>query len=329
MAGWVDRRVDSVRIFLQRLSTAMQVLLLLAIALISVSLLWLSSALPTNTFSEFLNAVATGILVSAGFAFAQQTITGHVTFDLLRRGVSDQIRDSLVQLNDTFVPTHDFRATDQPEPNLNRVLMDDLNESQRFWFKGMSARHTADRIMRQSNGRLEVRIIMPDLTIPESLDARANYMRRYKMAGASRDSIKQGIVVGLVGLYEARDRCAKIEIFLTPTPSLDRIEMFDRSVWISLFSSLSGGGTRYPRTLRFAEKSLLRQTSHEEFFLTMEASNVRRIEITPRTSRNQFSDIYRVATGEELTTEVFNSNLASFNSFRDPIAPRPDGKPTS
>jgi hypothetical protein len=65
----------------------MQALLLSVVGLGATALLWAATLVHSQTWKEFLNAVATGLLVSAAFGIAQALITSKVSTELLRASV--------------------------------------------------------------------------------------------------------------------------------------------------------------------------------------------------------------------------------------------------
>ncbi|MBY8854260.1 hypothetical protein K7G98_40885, partial [Saccharothrix sp. MB29] len=84
------------------------------------------------------------------------------------------------------------------------------------------------------------------------------YLLRHEGADGDYDTIvarlREQIHVGLVGLFLARGRCSNIDLTIVSDPPLDRLELFDDSAWLTLYSNTSAGVVRlYPRTLRFTE----------------------------------------------------------------------------
>jgi hypothetical protein len=234
-------------------------MLVLAVATLLAIGLLLLSAKTNGDVRTSLQAFATGIFVSVSFGFVQSAFTGHITVDILRH----DLLASLETVYRSFLPTHEFRGSDEPDEEFNKLLADDLKRSSLFWFRGVSARFSADRVIRNNKPNLEVKLILPDLTVDGSLSARANYlMRNHIGEGASGGHvetvarIRRTVEVGIVGLIEARLHCASIELILVANPSLDRVEIFADAVWITLFSSAEAGQT-FPPAVRFTKDSTL------------------------------------------------------------------------
>jgi hypothetical protein len=102
---------------LKRLSRGMQALLLTVVALGATVLLWSATLIPSGTWKEFLNAIATGLLVSAAFGIAQTLITSRVATELLRSSVVEEVSRSLAQANNAYYPISEY-----PEVRLTHFL---------------------------------------------------------------------------------------------------------------------------------------------------------------------------------------------------------------
>jgi hypothetical protein len=124
------------------------------------------------------------------------------------------------------------------------------------------------------------------------------------------------IRMGLVGLYVARSHCTRIDITMVAEPPLDRIEMFDDSVWITLYSDAGGAGSLYPRTLRFTEGSFIDNMERAEFARISGSRQARHLLITPDTTRRDFTAQYEEATGTRLPVRQFAELAERFHAFR-------------
>ncbi len=131
---------------LKRLSRGMQALLLSVVALGATGLLWTATLVPSKTWKEFLNAVATGLLVSAAFGIAQALITSKVATEMLRTSVVEEVSRSLALSSNAYYPMTEFSASSEPDPQFNILLNQDLARSSTFWFRGMSGRYAAARL---------------------------------------------------------------------------------------------------------------------------------------------------------------------------------------
>jgi hypothetical protein len=298
----------------------MQFALLVLVGGISVGLFWWSSVLPSGSWKSFFQAVATGLLVSAAFGVAQALVTGRVSTELLRESVVTEVNQSLSESNQAFFPTHDFPSSVTPNPTFNAQLMADLDESSIFWFRGLSARYTAARLVDTRSVNLQFRAIIPDLTVPHSLDNRVNYLLHHRLcedavSGQVYDRVKHDIWTGLVALFHARHACASMDVTLTPSQVLDRFELFRSSVWVTLFTDVTQG-TLFPRTLRFSSASIFYRMQEADMLNLQQSPACRSFRITQRMKRSEFAQLFKDMTGQVLTDELFNELTDEFESFR-------------
>jgi len=309
---------------LKRLSRGMQALLLAVVALGATVLLWVATQVHQPTWKEFLNALATGLLVSAAFGIAQALITSRVTTEMLRASVVDEVSRSLAQSNNAYIPSNEFPASNAPGVQFNGLLSRDLARSTNFWFRGMSSRYTAARLALNQNGALQAHLILPDPKIPGTLQGRIDYAIRHEIypdlsAEDIRSMLKHNISLGLVGLLGACHRCAIMELILTPMPLLDRYEIFRDAIWVTLYSD-PGQGTKFPRTLRFPVSSVMYRMQEADCLQTRNHPSSRLIEVPRALSDDDMVETFNKITGEELTKADLTRLSAEFREFSNNFA---------
>lgn len=301
-------------------------LLLLVLVVVSGSALGVSTAMAAGTVRNLVIALGTGTLIAAIVGFGQTLITANATHRAMVTPLIEENRRALQELsaeyrslNREFFPTHVFEPTDSPNPAFNRLLMQDLQASRQFLFRGFSGRHAAARLL-LARGDRELRAVVADPTERSAIIGRARYLARHEGPGADIDAIEAGLLdeirMGLVGLYLARNHCTRIDITMVAEPPLDRIEMFDDSVWIALYSDAGGAGSLYPRTLRFTEGSFIDNMERAEFVRISGSRQARHLLITPDTTRRDFTTQYEEATGTRLPVRQFAELAERFHAFR-------------
>jgi hypothetical protein len=308
---------------LKRLSRGMQALLLSLVALGATVLLWAATLVPSQTWKEFLNAVATGLLVSAAFGIAQTLLTSKVTTDVLRTSIMEEVSRSLAHSSSAYYPISEFSASSVPDPQFNTRLSQDLANSSTFWFRGMSGRYTAARLALNQNVRLQAYLILPDPRVPGTLEGRIDYANRHQLypgldSDEIRERIQKDINHGIVGLFEASHRCAILELILTPMPVLDRYEIFRDAIWVTLFSD-PGRGTNFPRTLRFSSSSVMYLMQQADCLQIRSHPSSRLIQ--PRTiSEADLIHSFNEITGQNVTRDGYMKLKKEFYSFTDDFA---------
>jgi hypothetical protein len=220
-------------------------------------------------------------------------------------------------MNQEFFPTHIFEPTAEPNPALNRLLMADLQQARQYLFRGFSGRHAAARLL-LSKAEWEFRAVIADPRNATGIGGRARYLLRHSASEADYDTVydrlNEEIRIGLVGLFLARSRCTRIEVSVVADPPIDRMEIFDDSVWVTLYSDVRATA-EFPRTLRFSEGSFIYNMQRAEFGRTSASPHAHHLVITPDTSRQDFIKQFQKITGTQLTEEQFLELNAEFYNF--------------
>lgn len=299
--------------------------LLLLILLVTSGLTMIaSSAMAAGTGRNLVTAVATGTLVSAVVGFGQTLVTATATQRAMLTPLIEESRQALRDLsaeyrsmNREFFPTHVFEPTAEPDPAFNRLMMQDLRSTRQYLFRGFSGRHAAARLL-LSRAEWEIRAVVADPRNLSGISGRARYLIRHSAADVDHDTINarlhQEIRIGLVGLYLARSRCSRMEVTVISDPPIDRLEIFDDSVWVALYSD-ARSTDEYPRTLRFSEGSFIYNMERADFARISASSHAHHLVITPGTTRDEFIAQFETVTGSTLTEEQFLELNAEFHSF--------------
>lgn len=302
-------------------------LLLLSLMVTSGSALAISSTMDQGALRTFLTSVGTGTLISAVVGFGQTLITSSAAQRALITPVVEESRRALRELTTEyraldreFFPTHVFEPTARPDPAFNQVMMQDLERTRLYVFRGFAGRYAAGRLL-LSQSECELRAVLADPRDDEAISGRARYLLRNEGVDGDYDAIaarlREQISIGLVGLFLARGRCSRIDLTIVSDPPLDRLELFDDSVWLTLYSNTSAGVIRlYPRTVRFSEGSFIYGMERAEFLRISNSKAGLHIVITPGTSRADFLALFEKITGNPLTDDGFRSLEEKFHRFR-------------
>jgi hypothetical protein len=302
-------------------------LLLLSLVVTSGSALAISSGMDQGALRTFLTSVGTGTLISAVVGFGQTLITSSAAQRALITPVVEESRRALRDLTTEyraldreFFPTHVFEPTARPDPAFNQVMMQDLERTRLYVFRGFAGRYAAGRLL-LSQSECELRAVLADPRDDDAISGRARYLLRNEGVDGDYDAIsarlREQISIGLVGLFLARGRCSRIDLTMVSDPPLDRLELFDDSVWLTLYSNTSAGVIRlYPRTVRFSEGSFIYGMERAEFLRISNSKAGLHIVITPGTSRADFLALFEKITGNPLTEDGFRSLEEKFHRFR-------------
>jgi hypothetical protein len=306
-------------------------LLVLLMLITSGVLLTLSGRATSNALRDLITAVGTGALVSALVTTGQTLLTATASRQVLVDSLVDESRQAMRDLtteyrsmNNEFFPTHVFESTPEPDPAFNRLMMADLHSTRHYLFRGFSARHAAARTLLAHSLERELRVVIADPRDRNSINSRARYLLRQSDVSGSYTEISaqlyEEICTGLVGLYVARGRCTRIDITVSSNPPADRFELFDDSIWVALFSDVSGTCARYPRTLRFQRTSFIFNMQHSEFVRICNSRTAMHESIYPDTDREEFIAMYEKVTGRRLSVKRLETLEESFHAFRREFA---------
>jgi hypothetical protein len=299
-------------------------LLLLILLVTSGLAMILSAGLDPGVGKNLVNSLATGTLVSAIVGFGQTLITATATQRAMLTPLIEESQQALRDLsaeyrsmNREFFPTHVFEPTAEPNPAFNRLMMQDLQSTRQYLFRGFSGRHAAARLL-LSRAEWEFRAVVADPANLSEISGRGRYLIRHAAADVDIDTIQARlhteIRMGLVGLYLARSRCTRLEITVITDPPLDRLEIFDDSVWVTLYSD-AHAPAEYPRTLRFSEGSFIYNMERAEFGRISASRHAQHLVITPDMSRKEFIARFEKITNSTLTEEQFLELNAEFYNF--------------
>jgi hypothetical protein len=299
-------------------------LLLLILLVISGLAMIASSEMAAGAGKNVVTAVATGTLVSAIVGFGQTLITATATQRAMLTPLIDESRQALRDLsaeyrsmNREFFPTHVFEPTAEPDPAFNRLMMQDLHNTRQYLFRGFSGRHAAARLL-LSRAEWEFRAVVSDPRNLSGISGRARYLIRGAAADVDYDTINarlhEEIRIGLVGLYLARSRCTRMEVTVISDPPIDRLEIFDSSVWVTLYSDARSTNV-FPRTLRFSEGSFIYNMERAEFARISASPHAHQLVINPRTTREEFIAQFEKITANRLTEEQFQELKDQFHHF--------------
>lgn len=301
-------------------------LLLSVLLLVSAASLAVASVMGNGAGHNLVLSLGTGTMVSAVVSFGQTLLTATASRQALVEPLVEESRRALEELSaeyralsQEFYPTHVFEPTTEPDPTFNRLMMADLHSTRAYFFRGFSGRHAAARLL-LSHAEWELRVMIADPRAAGAVSGRTRYLLRQKGIDEGYDAIEarlhEEIRIGLVGLYLARSRCSRVDITAVPDPQIDRLELFDNSVWLTLFSGMSGATTQYPRTLRFSENSFLYAMERAEFLHATNSRTAHHITIQPDTTRPEFQTLFAKVTGTPLTDEEFAALEARFHAFQ-------------
>ncbi|ACU39001.1 hypothetical protein [Actinosynnema mirum] len=301
-------------------------LLLILVTTSGVSMV-ISSGMEQGTARNLVASLGASTMVSAVVGFTQTLVTSTATRRAMVDPVVAESRKALRELTDEyraldreFFPSHVFEPTARPDPAFNQLMMQDLERTRLYCFRGFAGRYAASRLL-LAKSECELRVVLADPADEDAITGRARYLLRNAGSDGDYDTIRadlrEQVAVGLVGLFLARGRASRIDVTIVSDPPLDRLELFDDSAWLTLYTGTASGSMRlYPRTLRFSEGSFLYGMERAEFLRISNSKAGFHFSLTPATTRADFFALFEKITGTALAEPAFDALEAKFHHFR-------------
>ncbi len=254
---------NSVRLMQRRPYRYALALVLACASLVALILLYADRSIPIK---DKATQVGAGLAASIIFAVIYTIFANREYAELIRSEIADQLADHLNnilhhirQLDQLFLPTDQYPATQEFDSHFNRDLTQDLCSSSFYFFRGTSAKYVPARL-RIADHHLEVcQVILLDPRDSATIEARAiDRRRRPESEGKTLPEIEneiQGeILLALVALFDCRDQC-DVEVGFSTSTSPVRIEVFDNAIYTSLYRSPDSERNTHPETARFSKDS--------------------------------------------------------------------------
>lgn len=231
-------------------------------SLMTTAIVWIVQLLVVNRTQETFLTQLVGATVKTQSAEhlnkVQATVSGVVTTSSKYwASVIEVLHSSHVD----YYPSHIFRESDEPSPEFNKILKEDLNRSTSYTFRGISGAYTAIRLKDGIHELERVRVILPDTRDIATLRRRYNYECNLGTtppgtpAQQLHAQIRDRIAMAFVGLYNARER-ANFSVTFMAGHFDDRFEVLDNAAYVSSYK-LDEAPTRlrFLKVLRFAKNS--------------------------------------------------------------------------
>lgn len=159
-----------------------------------------------------------------------------------------------------YAPTHSYDASSTFDRSFNRDLSTDLGDSHTYTFRGISAKYVPARLLHRGSGLDIVRVMMLDPGAHEAIRLRAVDRKqnpKYRNADVATlaSTLREEILRSLVGLFDARALCT-IDIALIASTAVDRVELFDSSVYVSLYHGPRSLCQSFPETMRYTRDTV-------------------------------------------------------------------------
>jgi hypothetical protein len=249
-----------------------------------------------------INLVASALFATVFAVLVDQEHSSVVAqqFDERFAEHSARLMEALTKLNSDYLPSAVHAPAASFDPVLNKKIIDDLNRSSFYYFRGPSAKYIAARLRGLRRRPDLVRIYLPGPRATPSISF--DIANRSRTGDASADAsaltqrFRDDLLSSLLGLFDCR-AYGRIEVHLCDDTLVARYEVTEQHMYISWYTSLDNlRGGKFPETTVFPRSSL----HHQAMMIDMErradlASDS--IVITPDLSRKEFIEKLEVIFG--------------------------------
>lgn len=273
---------------------------------------------------DILIAVATSLVASAAFTYMQAILTGLSQDAVIKETVTEAIFSAIQpiltasqQHNKDFLPSRIFPAATEPDLEFNRCLTSELTRSKTYYFLGVTGRYAIARIAANTKLLDEAHIVIADPKGFVSVDHRVRHVSSLiKGSGeyaTERSRIVDAVFDTVAGASKASLRCKRLFVHLIDEPIIDRFELFDHSVFVTMYSDDQKANYVFPRTLYFNSDSAVFRIVKNQI-VTRDFAKAKTITLSPQMTDGAIAEAIS-ALGYEISPDEFNSYKKRFERF--------------
>lgn len=273
---------------------------------------------------QILIAISTSLFASTLFAFLQTMLTSLRYEALMSQSIEDGIESATRRVLEEvalqqreFVPSDVYPAARTPDVRFNRDFMRDMRRTKRFLFRGVTGRYTIARLWSESRVFDEVHLLIANPLNLRGMEPRVTHVISSGEAGIKYEEIERRLVTEI---YEtvvcarlASAKCRSFTLHFLNEPQVDRVEVLDDALYLTLYSDSTERGTNFPRTVRFKATSSVYAIYMSQLVRSMDAaeqSMVIRASATDQEVLDWLARLGRTASSEDL-----RSYEAQFTTF--------------
>lgn len=298
---------------------------LLLLAALSATLLTIWAITSPDAQRQVLLAISAGLFASTLYALLETGLTALRYEAVLQETVRAAVDDALstaIELNTghqrEFLPTNIYPASMSPDPGFNRDVTHDLQQTARYIFRGATGRYTVARIANQPSVFESVVIMVADPRGANGLGPRIPHLVSFADPEDSYADVQTRLVdeiyETIVGARSAAAKCHRLEIALVDDPQVDRVELMDSAVYLTLYSETTAGTARFPKSLRFASSSSIWRIYSAQLERSVDSVALR-FHVTPDTTDDELREILRRLGHAENDKAVIQRYESSFRTF--------------
>jgi len=219
-----------------------------------------------------------------------------------------------------YIPSNLYISTPNVDLSFNKDLSLDLKKSTFYLFKGVSAKYVPIRIRHTNTDRLAyVKVIILDPNSDSALTLRAkdrqkNPKYQGKHLDTLKNEIKDEIYRCIVDLFDSRHKC-KIEICFVEETSVFRLEVFEESLYLSIYHSPDETSNAYPETFRYNKDSIFYHVFNIDSFRIINDISVDKVVFENRSTETVLHSALTSCGMTNITTKKLKNIRTKNNLF--------------
>jgi hypothetical protein len=227
------------------------------------------------TARQVASAVGLNLVASVVFALIFSLLTVQVQERTMQENIEERFTElsanvvaTISHNTRTYLPTANYRASDEFDPIFNRDVMRSFATSGNYSFRGPSPRYLPARIKTVRQAPQHIRVIMLDPRLEKAVARRAADRRaRPSSQGKTLDDLiaelNDELLMSIVALFDCRRICP-VDIIYSGETGVTRTELFDDAVYLTWYHTEASAGRTFPESVRFPVGSLVYETTKLE-----------------------------------------------------------------
>lgn len=300
-------------------------LLVVFVATFFAFMAWKSAGIEKEIFI----AIATGLYASTLFSFLQTMLTGLRYEEVVSQSIEASIEKATGKIlaradkiNAEFLPDTIFPPSDSSSKSFNAQLSLDLSGTKKYFFLGITGRFAIARIAKSKSILEEAHIFVANPFGERSIDHRVRHVTSFIEGTGDYKKTKSKLIAeilqALAASPNAAVKCRKLVFYLTDEQIIDRAELFDTSLYLTLYSDEQKREARFPRTLKFDKSSSMYQILYSQTAREM-ARAEKVIEVTPETDLSTLSAKLN-EMGGDINAKSLEIHKKSFDDFSNKLS---------
>ncbi len=202
----------------------------------------------------------------------RKEIAKNSSLESLPNEIEETIKNEIANIGLISLPKEHFSASEQPNQKFNKLIQEELKSSDKYFFKGVTGRHIAARLLAVNLSNILVcSVILLDPRKNELLGL--HYDDRFHKPekpdiNQEIEKIRSEIFTSIISLFSiakniAKNRGFKVNFNVHHGPMFYRTEIFDDSIFVTYLDSQEP--SPYPVTYVYDKKSMYYKTFMTDF----------------------------------------------------------------